>query len=341
MKLLLLALFLSCSLEDAQASAKKHTGASSLPTHMSSGELMSCMEDAIVGRADGDCANNGESDHCVGMKRALEDSNKKTKCFQSEGAACLLYGYKQNSQDQWISVAAGHLALFHECLKKAYGEGRSDLASDDVILSTLSKIDDGSAELGLIQGEVLERTLKGESFGDILARSPMGKKLSLQERYALQTAADTPFPVKNPSNKELSADNEHSGTNPFMEGDRLSKARDYFTANATAVNPGVQHLDLRKKVAPAAHQDLANKQESRALSTSGALSIDASVYKREIKYNPYSLGLDRNLFERVSAVYQKKATELVGMDFYIPKGNAKPRDVKDMLKNSYRRPIDI
>jgi hypothetical protein len=48
---------------------------------------------------------------------------------------------------------------------------------------------------------------------------------------------------------------------------------------------------------------------------------------------PYSLGLDRNLFERVSSAYRRNSPELNGMEEYLKAYSPPPaKDYSDLLK---------
>lgn len=81
----------------------------------------------------------------------------------------------------------------------------------------------------------------------------------------------------------------------------------------------------------------ARKSEEKKI---GKNSSELNVYKRVIKNNIYSLGLDRSLFERISAAYMRRLSELQPMGEYLkmtPKGP--PKDVKELIQRG--RPVNL
>jgi hypothetical protein len=62
---------------------------------------------------------------------------------------------------------------------------------------------------------------------------------------------------------------------------------------------------------------------------------DERVFVRSIKANPYSLGLDLSLFDRVSLAYQKRSEGLRGLNDYVKRlPKREPKTVRDLLERN-------
>ena len=62
---------------------------------------------------------------------------------------------------------------------------------------------------------------------------------------------------------------------------------------------------------------------------------DGKIFVRNVKANPYSLGLDLNLFDRVSLAYQKRFPEMRGVNDYVKSlPRHEPKTVRDLLERN-------
>src|SRR3989338_6661158 len=155
-----------------------------------------CVHDAVYGVCPG-----SQSNECVGANPALQNAPKKSVCKRKILFFCLKWGHKQNTQQQWMDVANGHLSNARTCnhLKLDAASRGEDLDSfaDDVELksgsgskkySDLFNIDgkfigdDGSSKYGLENGEIYNRFMDGEELKDIIASSPYAESLSEEDR---------------------------------------------------------------------------------------------------------------------------------------------------------------
>lgn len=289
----------------ALAAPKKNTSGASIDPN----DFFSCMEKSVLGDNEGKCESNGEANQCVGFKRALENSTKNTKCFQStSNGVCLTHGYLQNTQMQWLSTASGHLAIFHQCVKNHYPDANDASAAlnDNYFVEFLRKLDDGSSTLGLQNGEILRRSLSGEKLGTIYATSPEGKKIPTKDLSSHMESANNPIVVETESFV--------GGSNPSTEGETWFSLKSNFLANyGQSEGPKVFYQQPKKEAQKAA-------------------VIKTEAYDRKPANNPYTLGLDKNLFERVNATYQKKLRSLQGIDDYVKSAPTPPPSIKDLIK---------
>lgn len=299
------------------AGFKKSTSGASIDPH----DFFSCMEKSVQGDNEGKCVNNGEANQCVGVKRALEDYTKNTKCFQKNNGICLTYGHLQNTQMQWLSTAAGHLAVFHLCVSDRFGASdEKDLSpalNDQNFLNFLRKVDDGSGALGLPNGSVLKRSLQGEKLGTIIASSPEGKKIPSKDIDSMKDSANNPIVI------DLETVEKIGGSNPASEGESWGVLR-------TAFIEGVEEAESNARVFSPKVIEAKKIEESRT--PAATVARNPNIFYRTYKSNPYSLGLDTNLFERVSNTYQKQFRSLQGIDDYVRSDLKAPQDIKSFIQ---------
>lgn len=314
MRAALILLALLASLPEAVAKPKR-SGASQMES------FATCVETSVLGDAEGECRGRGESENCIGVRRALELSEKKTKCLRLRGQDCEEWGHGEKTQSEWISVAAAHLAKFGVCIRDRYGSetsnGLEEALADEGLLTLLKKLDDGGKVFRLGDSAILIRSLHGDRFSHIIGNSPIVRELPTREVYLFKDAADTPAVLgRNPASS-----GEHS-SNPSQEGEDFSaQFKEY--AQATAAPQLPQEIRVEQRVAapiavkidtPAVAMELKEKAENRLLE------------------NPYSLGLDRSLFERVSSVYRRRGGELKGTDDFIRSNLPPPaKDLGELL----------
>lgn len=317
----------------ASFAASKRTGASS----MDADNFLTCVDQAVNGRGDPECVGKGDSLECIGLKRALEYAAKRTRCMTQESKVdCPLFGHKQNSEQDWMSAAAGHLALFQGCVKDHYREDENSNISaadnalkDPSFLALLKSMDDGASAFELKKSDILERVLKGERLPKIITESPFVKReISVKEQEAYRVGADTPMKFKNEAPDDASG--YVYGSNPAMEGLGLSKqAREDFIAAIGSA--GSVSLGMAVHAAP-------NKEENAPITSNHTAANEArkpasnpNVHVKNLKQNPYSLGLDQNIFDRVSITYQKHSQEMQSIDSYINQTPAKSKTLEETI----------
>jgi hypothetical protein len=295
----------------AWAKARSSSGASARPSATSE-----CLQTAMNGRIEGECADDAEVDNCVGLKLALRNSMRQDQCRARAGQGCLVYSYRQNTQAQWIAVAGGYLAEALQCVRTQYGSeesnGFQEALADPAFRLKLSRLDDGASAFGLHEGALFTRILKGEEFSGVLRGTPAWAEIDTREKDRMLAAAEAPTAI----NSEQ------------VTGKLAAKERPQAAWQVAIPAPFVATIPLPRSEVPAASRTPAASPVS-APAPSG-------VYVRVIKQNPYSLGLDLTLFERVSSAYQKRGEELQGMEDFLKRLPKKqePRDVRELISRS-------
>lgn len=307
-----------------RASATRATGASTMP------DFVSCVQEAVLGRTQGECGLHPESEPCVGLRRALENSQKKTECHKMEQGVCRLWSHNGWSESRWISVAAGHLANFGTCVRKQYGSdtnpGLKEALADQGLLAFLKKLEDGGKVFQLTGSALLMGALKEERFSAMIENSPFAKNRTPHEMYLLKGAADTPSPdaaLQSPAAAYAGGE----GSNPASEGEDFEAfAKTLYASSEETTEPPVVESTPRKD--PGRERKAA--ESFYALRFSKAPPPSARV---PASRSPYSLGLDRNLFERVSSAYHRNSPALSGMEEYLKAYSPPPaKDYSDLLK---------
>ncbi|MGZ3693289.1 MAG: hypothetical protein ACXWQO_03735 [Bdellovibrionota bacterium] len=270
-----------------------------------------CLQTALNGRIEGECAEDAEADQCVGMKLALKNSLRQDQCRARAGEGCLIYGYKQNTQAQWLSVAGGYLTEALQCVRSQYGNeestGYEQALADPVFRANLNRLEEGVSAFGLREGALLERVLKGETLGEVLSSSPVWQKLDAREKDRMKLAMDNPMaPVESA---------ESAGTN--------SKKHAHEASYSTPVVMATDNAPIVNAVAA-----IETPRNPASVSSKPEAAVPGNVFVRVLKHNPYSLGLDLTLFDRVSTAYQKRGQELRGIEDYV-KGLPKRREPRD------------
>jgi hypothetical protein len=319
-----MAIFLTISVAMAPESQArpKRTGASTMPG------FVACVQDAVIGRTDGECGLKPESEPCVGLRRALENSQKKTECLKMELGVCRIWGHNGWSETRWISVAAGHLANFGTCVKKQYGNetnpGLKEALADPGLITFLKKLEDGGKVFRLAGSTLLLGALKEERFSTLIENSPFARERSSHDLFVIKEAADTPSPLA--SAGAGIAEEEAAvagGSNPATEGENFDEyAKELYSYYDEPARP----LTLEAAGSKADEEEA--KKSFYQLRYTKAPSPRAPASR-----SPYSLGLDRSLFERVSSAYRRNSRELSGVEEYLKAYPPAPaRDYSDLLK---------
>jgi hypothetical protein len=343
MRLLPLILIPLLSMPYAEAKPKKKASGAS---RMESSDFFSCVQSAVNGRTDEVCVGKGESNGCIGMRLAIDYGFRKTRCFSGTNSACLLPGHKQNNQSQWISVGSGHLSNFLRCVRLRYGSdsesGLQAALADKNFLDFIAQTEDGSANFGLNRGEILLQSLRGRRFSSIIQNSPKALEWEFRELQLLKGGADNPGTAE-PENAETT----EASKNLSQQGESLGNA--WGQAYGVA-EPDIQAFNLESWEAPAqatavAQQlplpavDLPTRTPATAPATvSSAPSLTIApkprndLIQRSYKENPYSLGLDKSLFDRVSLTYRRHSPILQNVDLYLKSRPQHPHDVRDEIQ---------
>lgn len=329
MRYLLFALLFTMA--HAEAKPKRMAGGAS---RMDGSEFYSCVQSSLNGRTDGECAHYGQALECIGARLALEYSFLRSKCMYRDQAGCRVHGHKDNTQSQWMSAASGHIALFMECVKHRYGRdgsnGRKEALVDPQLRALLHEIPDGSFHFGFSNGEILLRSLRDERLSSILADSPSARILAEDELETLKQAADNPIAIRDPDGKS------GRGVNPTQSGVNFKRAYHrhfgsvpeylpFHPSDWEAPSPYASSTPPIPVREPAQVPLPEPKAELK--------KVPDHIFAREYKENPYSLGLDRTLFDRVSLTYRRHAHELKGLDAFIRTANQRaPKDLSEALR---------
>lgn len=317
---LLVATFLSPAAE-ARAPKRLSTAAS-----LARAEFARCVEDSVLGRNDDECRDRGDSDDCIGLRRAMEYSREKSVCKAPKGdGTCARWGHKQHAQDEWMSVASGHLVRFLTCVKNQYGSETSngtEVAQNDASLREfLHKLDDGSPVLRLAKGDILVQSIEGETFGSIIGKSPFARDFTPGDLYALTTAADTPITLPDPAGTNAPAPEGGYASNPAQEGSNFDAlARAYIEEVI-----GTGAASLAKNAANGAPVQL-----ERITASTTTPAFQPTRRPKGL----FSLGLDRTIFERVNDAYVRHTGSMMGTEDFLRnlKPVPPPRDLGELLR---------
>lgn len=138
-------------------------------------EMNNCIELAIRGSHEGDCALNPDGILCVGLQEALSNATNCAESFEAAAFGCKKYGTADHSQEEWLAIAEMHLTSLSAC--------------NDNTQSELHYIGaDGAANLGYQNGEIVTNSLKGMSLYQIFSSSPFARKLNITQLVAIQIA---------------------------------------------------------------------------------------------------------------------------------------------------------
>jgi hypothetical protein len=298
----------------------KRSGASSMMDPL---DFSSCVKESVQGSKEGKCAANEENPSCLGLKKSLEYFREKHSCLHWRGTECQEWGSRGKTQAQWMAIAAGHLSKFGVCIRKRYGSeddnGLKAAAADRQLLQALRKMQDGASVLGYLEGELLPLALSGDRFSQILQVSTLADDYKPHDFYRIKDAADNPAKMEflQLTEDELQSRraNYTSEEDPFYE---------FVEANQSSGPISVEVAGSEKTITP---QELKkNPDPARTLATL------AEAPKTKVPLNnPYTLGLDRSLFERISIVYQKRAHEFRSVDDLVKSSAPPARDVRELL----------
>lgn len=315
-----------------EAIKQKRTGSSSM---MDAFDFSSCVKESVYGSTEGKCSNNEDLPSCLGLKKSLEIFREQDDCMHWRGSSCAEWGSKGKTQAQWMAIAAGHLSKFGVCIRKRYGNdtdnGLRAAAADSQLKSALKKLEDGSPVLGYLQGELLVKALNGDRFSVLLEKSELSDKFTSHDFFRIKDAADNPAKIEfiQLNEEEKLARRTSSSQDP--DGDPF---QEYIDVNSSAESVSIgAEIQTSLEAAPA----LARKepQDSSENSASGPKRDPSSnpvkKFSSRIR-NPYSLGLDQSLFERVSQTYQKRAHEFRSIDELVRTQKLGPaKDFRELL----------
>jgi hypothetical protein len=301
------------------AKSKPRSGAS-----LSGFDFTACVEKAVLGSAEGECASRPESEPCVGLRRALENSQKRADCAKFQNGRCLSWSFHGKTEDHWISIAAGHLGNFGTCIRKRYGSdddtGLEAARADSRLVGFLKKIDDGGDAFQLTGSAILLGAMEGKKFSRIIQESPFAKEHTPHELHLLKEAADTPSSFAVQRESETFED----ASNPAVEGEsfvNLAKGLD-----AAGEPSGAQVLETISSPGDGNRLEKAKDSFYRLRFTRARKSGDRAP-------SSHGLGLDRTLFERVSSAYQRRAPGLRGVEEYLRAfPPSPPADYGELLK---------
>lgn len=301
---------------NADSKKRKSSGASTMGGKSS----MPCFRNAIEGNPD--CAQRADEPVCLGLKKSLENSLKKSDCIRRSGSECVEWGHNEKTQSEWVSIASFHLSEFGLCVKNKYGNensnGLREALLDPSFLAFIEQQEDGSGDYLLDRQEILMRTLRGERFSQILNTSPLQKKLGNSTFHRLVDAADTPAPLKKEELAKVEdtlipeRNSFRKPKSPFSISNEMHAAAtqnnsDIFNRNSQTINNSIETENYIREIAQSAQGK--SKQKLR-------------------QKNSYSLGLDLNIFDRISIAYGRKEKEMQGMERYLLEYPVPP--VKDM-----------
>jgi hypothetical protein len=281
--------------------------AHTLPDHSGaslsvSPQLGACIDEAIYGRKQEECAGKELAEECLGMKRALENHGYKTDCLREEAGHCVAYGHAGHTQARWVAIASGHLSAFTRCVTQEYGSeedlGYEQALADPAFRVKIRSLDDGGKVFGLPGGEILERVLQYETFAEIIQESPSALTTSAADLRAFLSAADAPIAVRI---------GEEEQAELLARRQRARRGKTYATTAGASPIQVLTTKDLPPStwVVPSAPPARKEKPPSAAIQREPAM-VSPHVHVRRQKRSPYSLGLELSLFDRVSAAYERR-----------------------------------
>lgn len=285
-------------------------------------DLVTCIQESVLGRKDEACRGKSNTKECIGLKRALEAAARRGECLKKDASedGCQWWGSDGRTQPEWMSVAAGHLARFGGCLDRYYdtegGTTYEKARADAAVAALIGGLPDGSGAFRLGEGDILRRTLEGETFGTIFLASPFRQDFTMLENYTMKDAADTPIPLPFVTESaDANAWDEAHGAN-FARLAKEFVEEESVTATSSSLAP------LAVMPAPAPKRELASTAAAPA-------SPPPTRRPRAL----YSLNLDRTIFELVNDAYVRHAAALLGTDDFIrAQKTPAAKDYGDLLK---------
>jgi hypothetical protein len=315
------------------------SGASQMPRQ----EFLQCVQDTVLGRTEEQCDGHGDSDYCIGFKRALEYSRLQTECRSRKAGECTSWGHQQHDQHDWTSVAAGQLVRFKDCVKQRYGNetssGLNEARTDETFNSLLSHLEDGSPAWRLGNGGILRQTLEGLSLDDILVSSPLATEFTALELAAYKQAAAKPIPL-NPLEATAadSAEASHPKQNPSQAGVSLFPLTQAQAFLDEADYHGTASLKSTREMASVEKNEIS---ASKGITPPHAAAAEPAPIVKGESFVPsrrpkglYSLGLDRTIFERVNDAYIRHMESMQGTEDFLREIRDIPpaRDLSEVLK---------
>ncbi len=316
-----------------EATKQKRTGSSSM---MDAFDFSSCVKESVYGATEGKCSNNEDLPSCLGLKKSLENFREQEDCMHWRGSSCIEWGSKGRTQAQWMAIAAGHLSKFGVCIRKRYGSendnGLQAAAADAQLKSALKKLADGSPILGYLQGELLIKALNGDRFSVLLEKSELSEKFSSHDFFRIKDAADNPAKIEFIQLNEEEKIARRSSSSQDPDGDPF---QEYIDANSSAESVSIgSEIQTSLDASPALTKK--DPQHPSGNSVFGTKRDPASNTEKKFSSrirNPYSLGLDQSLFERVSQTYQKRAHEFRSIDELVRTQKIGPaKDFRELLE---------
>jgi len=319
----ILILFLACG-DIAMATngitkKRKASGASSMGGKSS----MGCFKNAVEGNPD--CAQRADEPVCLGLKKSLENSLKKSECLKRFGSECMEWGHNEKTQSEWISIAAFHLSEFGLCVKAKYGSensnGRTEALQDQSFLTFIEQLEDGSADYLLDRQEILLRTLRGDRFSFILKDSDLQRKLGPSIFHRLVNAADTAAPLK----KEGGVIEEELHLSRQNHGEKPSSFKDIMNFR----NPIDSERERPSNLILSKTNSAETEKHIRNIATQAQGEKKLKIRTKSL----YSLGLDLSIFDQISIAYAKKEKEMKGLDQFVLENPVAPaKDLREALR---------
>ncbi len=172
---------------------------------MSASGFEQCVQGALSGHDQNECAEDSDSVYCVGLTRSLENFDRKQKCLNCAG-----YVQQDYRASEWVAIAAGHLGAFSECLSLRHGSeedptGLAAAQNDPQLALLLEITDDGAGFLGLKKGSIAKQLLAGMTFPEIIAKAPRAQEFSPEDLRLFRVSAANPMAVRALQEKELIA----------------------------------------------------------------------------------------------------------------------------------------
>jgi hypothetical protein len=287
-----------------------------------SSQVQHCVLESVEGKKVEECSERTESDECIGLRRSAEFSQRKSFCKTSVSSNCIRWGHLNNTDTSWVAVASYHQRKLERCLETEYGPlekgGIEAIKRDLPFMDWLAGLDDGGSAFGLKKSGFIMALLEGATFREAVLGSPVGSTLTPGNAVAYRDAID-------------------EGDSSFETGSARPPSS---LSKETEGPPDVKKKNRRRSLASNANGEASDP-------TMGSIAIPTIVYRaptslapptpvsiRSRQKSPYSLGLDRSLFEQISAAYQKRETELVGTEYFLRKISPlnAPKDLSDALK---------
>lgn len=311
------------------AAKAKRTGSSSM---MDAFDFSSCVKESVSGSTEGKCSSNSDLPSCLGLQKSLEYFRDQEECMHWKGSNCVEWGSRGRTQAQWMAIAAGHLSKFGVCIRKRYGSdsdnGLRAAVADSHLKTALKKLNDGASNIGYLEGDLLVKVLNGDRLSVILEASPLSEKYTSHDFFRIKDAADNPAKI---DFIQMSEEEKVARRNLNSQDPNGDPFEEYLEAHSSSDSVSIGAELKVSQEQPAAIPQSENSIASQKMDRLPASSIERKISNRT--RNPYSLGLDQSLFERVSQTYQRRAHEFRSIDELVRTQKIGPaKDFRELLQ---------